>query len=425
MQNRGHDARESWYCCKDIQFGRKCRTCGKKNPAARDDASYQEKRRHEEVEWLEKEEDRLRRRKKRSRRFTERLERHRLEVPDQGVDFFRKLLGKGSTFPIQIRDNTGCECWIDRDSRGGQCIILEGDEGELPDTIKKIRSLFKASSEELAKLLSRCTGEGKEAKRDEGKDSPELPACPPPPPPSSYVPDSKTCKKVPVPEQIALHLMTAEHKDLLIEQSGAEVEFDALNCCVVIQSNAASGTARENHVQTAAKLVNRVIGHCKWGSSESKVRRILKPRMLQNVEFKLSPMDLLPIFERRLTPAQPTISIGKDPSNDVFIKDDLVSRKHCILELDAERGGVFVIDTSTNGTFLNNERLPAQGSSKVLLSHGDDLVLKHPDHDPNREFGWVVNMTEIAAKGDDTVLQAPRRIINMRDLAPPRALQMT
>ena len=55
-------------------------------------------------------------------------------------------------------------------------------------------------------------------------------------------------------------------------------------------------------------------------------------------------MSELPSFEKRLTCASPTISIGKDSSNDIFIKDNLVSRQHCILELDAERGGIFVID---------------------------------------------------------------------------------
>ena len=81
-----------------------------------------------------------------------------------------------------------------------------------------------------------------------------------------------------------------------------------------------------------------------------------------------------------------------------------------MLELDATRGAVYIIDTSSNGTFLNNKALPAKSASKVILSHGDDLVLKPADTDPNREFGWVVNMTEMAIKAD-VVMSGPRRLI--------------
>ena len=100
---------------------------------------------------------------------------------------------------------------------------------------------------------------------------------------------------------------------------------------------------------------------------------------------------------------------------DVCVKDDLVSRQHCILELDVQRGAVYIIDTSTNGTFLNGTALPAKSSSKVLLSHGDDLVLKGPQHDPNREFGWVVNISEMVVKEQEE-LQAPRRIVKVSDM---------
>merc|ERR1712224_1194493 len=97
------------------------------------------------------------------------------------------------------------------------------------------------------------------------------------------------------------------------------------------------------------------------------------------------------------------------------IKDNLVSRRHCVLELDAERGAVYVIDTSTNGTYLNSELLPSKSSAKILVSHGDDLVLKQKEHDPNREFGWIVNVTELAIKQEVTYT-GPRRIVRIQDM---------
>ena len=58
------------------------------------------------------------------------------------------------------------------------------------------------------------------------------------------------------------------------------------------------------------------------------------------------------------------------------------------IELDIERRGVYVIDASTNGTFLNGRKLPPKQSAKVLLIHGDELNL----HGPTSEFGFMVNL---------------------------------
>eukprot|EP00746_Dinoflagellata_sp_MGD_P091083 gnl/MRDRNA2_/MRDRNA2_36054_c0_seq1.p1 gnl/MRDRNA2_/MRDRNA2_36054_c0~~gnl/MRDRNA2_/MRDRNA2_36054_c0_seq1.p1 ORF type:complete len:424 (-),score=61.42 gnl/MRDRNA2_/MRDRNA2_36054_c0_seq1:89-1360(-) len=387
-------------CCKDPRFSTdgntRCRNCGKTNPvlASQNQPSIQDEERDVK-----------------RRRFKEAKEpaRRSLQVPEEGVDFIQKLFAKGSTFSKQIHDKTACKCWLELAGAGRLCIMVEGqrEPGALPDALTRIQSLFTASPEELKGFLSRCTRDRDEGGGGFGKGAPE--EVPNEAAVASLDPESSksTKEELSIPESIALHLMTPEHQNLIIEQSGADVEFDGLRCCVVVQ---ASGWAQKEQVQTAMKMLNRVLSHCKWGATEAKVRCLLKPKPLQSVKVQLSAMSEVRSFERRLTRDSPKISIGKDPSNDIFIRDHLVSRQHCILELDAERGGIFVIDSSTNGTFLNGEPLPSKASSKVLLSHGDDLVLKHAVHDPKREFGWVVNFTEIDYKEDDVILQPPKRI---------------
>merc|ERR1712048_1199550 len=95
--------------------------------------------------------------------------------------------------------------------------------------------------------------------------------------------------------------------------------------------------------------------------------------------------------------------------NDVVIQDPIISRQHCVIELDAERGAVYVLDCSTNGTFLNGRRLPSKSSGKVLLSHGDELLLKDPSAG-EPEFGFIVNIQELHVRAE-VKLEAPRRIL--------------
>ncbi|MBN1564206.1 MAG: FHA domain-containing protein [Anaerolineae bacterium] len=64
------------------------------------------------------------------------------------------------------------------------------------------------------------------------------------------------------------------------------------------------------------------------------------------------------------------ITLGRDITNDIVINDPEVSRHHCRL---TQGGGGFTIEDlgSTNGTFLNGQRL----TGARPLSHGDMLGL--------------------------------------------------
>lgn len=55
------------------------------------------------------------------------------------------------------------------------------------------------------------------------------------------------------------------------------------------------------------------------------------------------------------------ITIGRDPKTSQIVVDEgceLVSRTHCTVRGDAKTGSYSVTDYSTNGTFINGERLP-------------------------------------------------------------------
>jgi len=65
------------------------------------------------------------------------------------------------------------------------------------------------------------------------------------------------------------------------------------------------------------------------------------------------------------------ITIGRDPQNTLCVADVLSSRNHAVVE-SLSRNEVFLRDLgSTNGTFLNDERLKAQ--ARMRLHSGDSI----------------------------------------------------
>lgn len=215
-------------------------------------------------------------------------------------------------------------------------------------------------------------------------------------------------RQVPVPKNLVVHLMTPAHRELLIEESGAEVEWAREERKVELRGSA-------EQVRRATRLLQRVLMHCHWGRSQDKVSRLLRPKMVESTICRLSPMNSLRPAEKTLNCSNSTFSIGKDKGNDLVIQEPIISRQHCVLELDNERGAVYAIDCSTNGTFLNGVRLPSKTVGKVLLSHGDELLLKDPASG-EQEFGYIVNLNELHVK-EHVKLEAPRRLFTSEELA--------
>lgn len=213
-----------------------------------------------------------------------------------------------------------------------------------------------------------------------------------------------------LPKEIAQHLMTSEHRTIIMEESGADVEWN-------VEARTAVVRGSNDQVKAATKLLERVRTHCHWGSREEKVRTLLRPRMIEKALCRLSPMDVihkLRTVDKSLSAGQ-TLSIGKGKENDAIVNDAIVSRVHCLIELDDKKGTFYVTDMSTNGTFLNGFRLPSAKQGKVLLSHGDELLLKDPASG-NKEFGYIVNINVLTEK-PEVKLEAPRRTLTSAEIA--------
>jgi len=212
---------------------------------------------------------------------------------------------------------------------------------------------------------------------------------------------------VTVPRELVEYLMTPEHRQILMEESGCEVEWAPEDSQVQLRGSA-------EQIKKAQRQLQRVLVHCNWGRSEDKVRRLLRPRIVESALVRLSPMNRLPSGSKTLSHNMPVLCVGKDKNNDVVINANMISRQHCILELDPERGAIYAIDTSTNGTYLNGVRLPKKESGKVLVSHGDELLLQDPALD--QEFGYVINIQELNVK-EEVRMKAPRRILSNDEAA--------
>ena len=76
-----------------------------------------------------------------------------------------------------------------------------------------------------------------------------------------------------------------------------------------------------------------------------------------------------PLKDSTFPLAQERISIGRDPSNQVSISDNSVSRRHCLLEKTAD--GFVVRDLGS----LGGTRVNGAVTAEVLLQHGDRIAV--------------------------------------------------
>src|SRR5262245_62546405 len=63
------------------------------------------------------------------------------------------------------------------------------------------------------------------------------------------------------------------------------------------------------------------------------------------------------------------MTIGRDPSNELSIPDDLASRKHCLIKREKDQFKILDLD-SRNGTFIND--IPTRESP---LKQGDRIEI--------------------------------------------------
>jgi pSer/pThr/pTyr-binding forkhead associated (FHA) protein len=88
--------------------------------------------------------------------------------------------------------------------------------------------------------------------------------------------------------------------------------------------------------------------------------------------------------------ANGTLSIGRDPSNDIHIDDRDVSRQHAVLE--TQNGTTILIDrNSTNGTLLNNWRItrpePLKAGDQIIIADTRfEVQEQEPPQEENTSF---------------------------------------
>jgi hypothetical protein len=281
-----------------------------------------------------------------------------IQVPGTETLFVTRLIGD-SEFTDKIQEEHRCAVTYD-----GEFIKLRGSDVDIVK--RRINGMFALTIVQKEKLLGQFGGNTTEV--------------------------GETVVTVPVVKDLG-HLQTStkalpsalvpcvrENLPALQRLSGTEVNLDGANLAAV-------GTPA--HLTKLEEILNRVTRHCSYGASATKVAKILDPPQIESVLLRLAPMhESLPDVRVTLTADKPQVAIGKDRGCQVVVNGAMVSRIHAVVELDVQRHGVYVIDASTNGTFLNGKKLPPKQSAKVLLSHGDELNL----HGPEGEFGFMVNL---------------------------------
>lgn len=92
--------------------------------------------------------------------------------------------------------------------------------------------------------------------------------------------------------------------------------------------------------------------------------------------LRIRPFELLAPGQ----PAQQTLDrgrlrIGRGSDNDWVLPDPqrTISKHHCVIE--ATTDGAWVVDTSTNGVFVNNADQPIGPSGQQPLRNGDRLQI--------------------------------------------------
>ena len=103
--------------------------------------------------------------------------------------------------------------------------------------------------------------------------------------------------------------------------------------------------------QACAAFIERTFGEI------PDVERPLATRELRLRVVHGSPID--GVFRLRHSPKKRSYAVGRGTKNDITLQDPSVSRRHAVIEFDAE--GAIVNDLgSTNGTFVNGERVTMQ-----------------------------------------------------------------
>jgi len=159
-------------------------------------------------------------------------------------------------------------------------------------------------------------------------------------------------------------------------------------------------------LEKALGQLRRVAYHCQWGCNVTKVGALLaeKPaKAHHSIVVRLAATSSrLPSFEARLTYKSPKLRIGTEVGGHGLVVDRIpgISRRHCTITFEPDKGACYVQDLSTNGTYFNGKRLPRPPyknpqDARVRVFHGDELLFRLRSEDAE-ELGYVVNLLEFS-----------------------------
>lgn len=118
----------------------------------------------------------------------------------------------------------------------------------------------------------------------------------------------------------------------------------------------------------------------------------------QAIVLRMEPLKAgLPSYEKVLSESKQSVLIGSGRGlADVLVREEGISKRHASLVLIAIHGelGLAIVDSSTNGTFVNGKRLPAK-QKRFRIRSGDVVLVKDPGLD--EELGWKLDFGNTVA----------------------------
>jgi hypothetical protein len=148
-----------------------------------------------------------------------------------------------------------------------------------------------------------------------------------------------------------------------------------------------------------AKLHGRAFLLLQRGSGKTRLKRphrasktLVSSDSRPTQELPPSLYLVFPIRKTERSPIARFYAVGQTRNNDIVIRDVSVSKFHAFFEDDGKGGFLLQDARSTNGTFVNGERVPRQGQgAPVPVGSGDqirfgDVVLSFVDAERFREL---------------------------------------
>lgn len=248
----------------------------------------------------------------------------------------------------------------------------------LPEKVRGIVEHQKNLSEELMKLKQGAEARGgKEPAKEESKET-----------------------MLRMPPRLHEALLHPDNEPKLLARTGLAAACLNEDGLVVLR-----GYSRKGLMKALGQL-RRVAYHCQWGCTQAKVAALLSERPTKPVNTMVvrlaATSSKLQSFEVRLTNKVRKLRIGTQSGSCQLVVEGIpgLSRKHCTITLEPEKGACYVQDLSTNGTYLNGKRLPRPPykniqDARVRVFHGDELFFRLRSEEAE-ELGYVVNLLELS-----------------------------